>query len=347
MTTSITKTRAAIIIFAALFFAPAALWAKPKLAVMTIVDGTKRLKPSLLDALTDALRGRLAQSDKYVVIDKGRQARALKKLVRSAKRASYKNCYASKCQIPLGQALAADTILRTKISHVGSTYLLNAELVDLAKEAVTGAGQASISIERGMSRDDRLLDAVAIVAAKLVGGSAAMPGPDGSLSPEPAPTGVDPAAHEDPREVQARYEAQRRAILAQQRARTRNRSTRSDRRKRLTYLIYGWTSIASGALAAGAGVYYMTAKVGAERDNADKATSASGIDRAAKAAKSARNTGITMISLGALAGGVGAFLLYVAGKLDKPAKVGAVELDRLPTTGPAPGGWAMSYGGRF
>jgi len=208
---------------------------KAKLAVMTIADATRTLGSSLRDGLTDALRGKLAASGRFIVIDKSRQAAALRKLVKAQKKASYKKCYSSKCQIPLGQALAADTILRTKITRVGSSYLLNAELVDLAKEAVTGAAQAKVRVRPRRSRDDRLLRAVGDIAYKLTdGASGAKPptmppsGVGGGTEPDSVPPGGDDedaaaaaaaqaeadrqAAERRRARIEARYAERRRAM---------------------------------------------------------------------------------------------------------------------------------------
>ncbi|MBW2735751.1 MAG: hypothetical protein JRH20_25475, partial [Deltaproteobacteria bacterium] len=160
---------------------------KTKLAVMTIVDAQKQLSPALIDSLTDTLRTRIAQGSRYIVIDKSRHAQALRQLVKDHKKQSYKNCYDSSCQIPLGRALSADTLLRTKLSRVGSKLVLNAELVDLAKEAVVGAAQASVKAGAGERRDDQLLAAVQGLASQLdsKGRVASAPAP----APSPSPSG--------------------------------------------------------------------------------------------------------------------------------------------------------------
>ncbi|MCA9671319.1 MAG: hypothetical protein KC503_37235 [Myxococcales bacterium] len=366
-----TPAAAALLLSVLLVGAPsAALAKKPKLAVMTIADGTRSLGTTLMDGLTDALRGKLASSGRYIVIDKSRQAAALLKLVKEQKKASYKKCYSSKCQIPLGQALAADTILRTKITRVGSTYLLNAELVDLAKEAVTGAAQASLRVRPRRGRDDRLLRAVGDIAYKLTDGSSGsapptMPpanstGATPTPGTNPEPTGVedDPdagaaaaaAQAEADRQAAARqrtasYQAERRRVLTQQRYRTADYNKR--RRSRTTMLIYGWGAIGAGALGVGLGIYYLTAKASAADDLANQATSSSGIDSALDEAKSARRTGLIFVGLGGAAAAVGAVLLMLAPSLDEPKQVGALQLQKMPTAAPTLGGGLVSWGGRF
>lgn len=126
---------------------------RPKLAVMEIEDKSGKVAPTALEHASDYLRGNLTAAHSFIVIEKGRQAEALKNMVREQKAESYQACYAQSCQIPLGQALAADTILRTTISSLGSQCTLSGELIDLAKEAATGGGIAKFDCtEDGLSK---------------------------------------------------------------------------------------------------------------------------------------------------------------------------------------------------
>jgi hypothetical protein len=142
-----------------------------KLAVMTLEDSTGDLSRQLIDNLTDYLRTQVARRGTFIVIDKGRQAEAIKKIAGDARKESYKECYDEKCQIPLGQALSADTILRVKLTRIGSTYQLNAEVVDLAKEAVDPgmAGLVEIPANPSSGRDDRLLQGMRHIARQIAG----------------------------------------------------------------------------------------------------------------------------------------------------------------------------------
>jgi hypothetical protein len=142
-----------------------------KLAVMTLEDSTGDLSQQLIDNLTDYLRTQVARRGTFIVIDKGRQAEAIKKIAGDARKESYKACYDEKCQIPLGQALSADTILRVKLTRIGSTYQLNAEVVDLAKEAVDPgmAGLVEIPANPSGGRDDRLLQGMRHIARQIAG----------------------------------------------------------------------------------------------------------------------------------------------------------------------------------
>lgn len=143
-----------------------------KLAVMTIENRTgDDLSGQLMDNLTDFLRTQIARRGNFVVIDKSRQAAALKQLVAEERKESYKQCYDKSCQIPLGKALSADTVLRVKITRIGSTYHLSAEMVDLAKEAVDPGKAASVEVpvDPKAGREDRLLNGVRAIARQIAG----------------------------------------------------------------------------------------------------------------------------------------------------------------------------------
>jgi len=135
-----------ILVFLGIFLMGALLMAtevrKPKIAVMEIEDTAQRFDAALIENATEILRSKLTATGRFVVIDKSRQHEKLKSLIKEEKRESYKECYDQKCQIPLGQALAADTILRSSISCINQNCVLSSELVDLAKEAAIRGGSA-------------------------------------------------------------------------------------------------------------------------------------------------------------------------------------------------------------
>ena len=112
---------------------------KQILAVMEFEDLSGKLPPEMLSGATEYIRSEFVNSNKFVVIAKERQEKAM---IAEMKKESYKACNDKNCQIPLGQALSADTILRTTISFFGGAYTITSELIDLAKEAtVIGAKQ--------------------------------------------------------------------------------------------------------------------------------------------------------------------------------------------------------------
>jgi Peptidoglycan-synthase activator LpoB len=325
--------------------------AKPKVAVMELSDQTRSVNAGLRESLTDALRSNLAQSGRFVVIDKGRQAAALKRLVAEQKKESYKACYASSCQIPLGQALAADTVLRTKLTRVGSSYLLIGELVDLAKEAVTHAAQVRIRAQPKAGRDDRLLDGLTRLGAQLTGSSARIT-PRPTRRPtyrRPAPTPEQLEARRQRQEAYQRNREERRRRSAEARQQRQiEHEQRKVRRSRSTRMIYGWMFIGSAAALGGLGAYYATAKASDAADLADTATSPSALKTAADDVRASQTAGFVMLGLAAASAAIGAYLLLTIPSLEQqPMKVGDVELDRLPSGGPTADGAALSWGGRF
>lgn len=147
-----------------LFFSTLVLFAndddKLKLAVMEFEDLSGKLSPQMLSGATEYMRGAFVSSNKYVVIAKERQE---KEMIKEMKRESYKSCNDKNCQIPLGQALSADTILRTTINFFGGVYTITSELIDLAKEAtVSGAKQNFDGSEKSLMQAlDRIVVQIA------------------------------------------------------------------------------------------------------------------------------------------------------------------------------------------
>jgi len=113
---------------------------KKIVAVMEIVDDAGSMSVKDLSNATNILRGRLAATNCFVVIDKTRQEERLSRIMMEGKLSSRDACIDESCQIPLGRALAADSILRATVACLGEHCELSVELVDLEKEAaVTGA----------------------------------------------------------------------------------------------------------------------------------------------------------------------------------------------------------------
>ena len=135
-----------------------ALKAGAVLAVMDIEDTSGSVDKKWLDNAGEMLRGKLSATGYFVVIDKSRQQAKLKQLVRDQKKESYMACYDQQCQVPLGQALAADSILRTTISCLGDACMLSSELVDLEKEAAVSGGTADF--DNSASELKRAIDSV-------------------------------------------------------------------------------------------------------------------------------------------------------------------------------------------
>lgn len=133
---------------------------RPIVAVMDIEDQSGDLKQATVETLTDYLRALLAGSGRFMVVDKGRQQETRVKLVKDLREESYKPCYDRSCQIPLGQALAADSVLATNVMRLGNTYIVRSELVDLAKGASVAGGTAKCDALPRKGLEDRLATAL-------------------------------------------------------------------------------------------------------------------------------------------------------------------------------------------
>ena len=132
---------------------------KPKLAVMDFEDKSGKLSPKMLSSATEYMRSAFVSTNKYVVIAKERQEKAM---IKEMKKESYKSCNDKNCQIPLGKALSADTILRTTINFFGG-YNITSELIDLEKEAtVRGAKDKFDGSEKSLIQ---ALDRIAVQIA--------------------------------------------------------------------------------------------------------------------------------------------------------------------------------------
>ena len=164
---------------------------KPKVAVMTLEDQSGTLSASFRRGLTEYLRTRLNATKKFVIIARSRQSEKLQELIEKQKKESYKACYDKSCQIPLGKALSADSVVRLQVSELAGSYVVSADRIDLAKEASVGGGYAECEVNPKRGRDKRLKEAMASVARQLAGAGARPPDRGGDGSPAPPPPPVD------------------------------------------------------------------------------------------------------------------------------------------------------------
>jgi hypothetical protein len=157
----------------------------PVVAVFELEDATNRPR-RLIASLTDYLRVKLAETQKLKVVDKGDQEAQLKKIIRSEKKRSYKACMDQSCQIPLGKELAADKILRGKVTRFGKSYVIAIEMIDLATGASAGAAS-----EKSAGTEEELMGSVERVAKSITA----------SVAPkeELASATVDPPPEEKPK----------------------------------------------------------------------------------------------------------------------------------------------------
>ena len=122
----------ALVLFCAFFKMFAEDDEKLRLAVMEFEDRSGKIPKQTLSDATEYVRASIISSNTYIVISKERQEQAM---IKEMKKESYKACNDKNCQIPLGQALSADTIMRTTITFFGGVYTISSELIDLEKEA--------------------------------------------------------------------------------------------------------------------------------------------------------------------------------------------------------------------
>lgn len=134
---------------------------QPVVAVLPMRVDAGGPSPGVAAAFADLIRARLAQAG-VLVIDRGAQEAALAALILDEKAASYAACVDEACQIPLGRALAATHLLRTKVSALEGTWHLTGEVVDLSREVIVDA----VSMRLPAS-NDALLEAVDGVAGGL------------------------------------------------------------------------------------------------------------------------------------------------------------------------------------
>ena len=134
---------------------------KLKLAVMEFEDLSGKLSKKMLSVATEQIRSKFVASNKFIVIAKERQENAM---IKEMKKESYKACNDKNCQIPLGQALSADTILRTTITFFGGTYTITSELIDLEKEATTQGAEATFD-----GSEKSLKEAISSIVAQIAG----------------------------------------------------------------------------------------------------------------------------------------------------------------------------------
>ena len=122
----------ALVLFCAFFKMFAEDDEKLRLAVMEFEDRSGKISKQTLSDATEYVRASIISSNTYIVISKERQEQ---EMIKEMKKESYKACNDKNCQIPLGQALSADTIMRTTITFFGGIYTISSELIDLEKEA--------------------------------------------------------------------------------------------------------------------------------------------------------------------------------------------------------------------
>ena len=229
------------------------------LAVMEFEDRSGTLSEKTLSDAAEYLRSAFANSNKFLLIAKERQEKAM---INEMKKESYKACNDKNCQIPLGQALSADTILRTTINFFGGIYTITSEFIDLAREATVIAAKQKFD---GSERS--LMEALDKIEEKITGytkdnevignnqeNKEVMPvapaAPVEVKNPEPAEEKpAEPAAETKPQEEPVKEETPKEEPAKEEPAKEK-----ADLNTYRPYKIAGISLIAAGAAVAAAGV---------------------------------------------------------------------------------------------
>jgi hypothetical protein len=130
---------------------------KPIIVVFTIQQAKKiKLTPRTLSTLSDYLSTRLAATGAFQVVPR----EEIRKRLREQKKASYRECYDTSCQIELGRELAAQKSLATQLMVIGKKCVLTSNLYDLKRAATERGATASggCTEESLMGSIDALVD---------------------------------------------------------------------------------------------------------------------------------------------------------------------------------------------
>lgn len=119
--------------------------AAPVAAVLEIEDKAGKFEKQVLWDATDYLRTKLVSGGKFVVVDKTAQAAKLKELVKKGKKESHGEAVDAAFQIPLGKALAAQLLLRPRITSFAGKFTFAVEIISIEKEAVVGGASAEFA----------------------------------------------------------------------------------------------------------------------------------------------------------------------------------------------------------
>ena len=153
--------------------------AQPVAAVMEIEDKSGKFEKQVLWDATDYFRTKLVSGGKFVVIDKTKQAAKVKELAKKSKKASHGAEVDAASQIPLGKALAAQVLIRPRITSFAGKFTFSVEIISIEKEAVIGGASAEFA------GDEAGLAAAMEKVAGELGGTA-----PGIAAPAPADGGA-------------------------------------------------------------------------------------------------------------------------------------------------------------
>jgi TolB-like protein len=129
--------------------------------------------------LTNIIIDELVKNGKYTVIDRANRDKIL-----SEQGFQQSGCAGDQCVVEMGQLLGVGKIVVGAIGHLGSTYLVNLQLINVQTGAVESSSSETCKCEL-----DGLIQTVRVATVKLVGGSAGTASTSSANKPEaPKPT---------------------------------------------------------------------------------------------------------------------------------------------------------------
>ncbi|HSA32245.1 MAG TPA: CARDB domain-containing protein [bacterium] len=163
-----------LFIVAVLLFAVVLRAAAPVAAVMEIEDKSGKFEKQVLWDATDYFRTKLVSGGKFVVVDRTKQADKVKELAKKGKKESHGETVDTTYQIPLGKALAAQVLLRPRITSFAGKFTFAVEIISIEKEAVIGGASAEFAgDETGLAA--AMEKVAAEIGGKAQGGDTAAP----------------------------------------------------------------------------------------------------------------------------------------------------------------------------
>jgi protein-disulfide isomerase len=130
----------------------------PVVAVFNIETQRVRLSASILGSLSDYWAAQIASSGAFRVVPRDQ----LKQRLGKQKIESYRVCYSQKCQIEIGQELAAQKSLAAQIMKIGKQCVVTATLYDLRKATTERAATVE-----GACTEEALMASLKTAAQKL------------------------------------------------------------------------------------------------------------------------------------------------------------------------------------
>lgn len=122
------------------------------------VDARTEMDEKTLDALTEYLVTKLAETGRYRVVPRDE----LRRRLLDQKKASYEECVDESCRIELGKAVAAELAMSTRLLRVGTECALSSTVYDVRTETTEFGATVRTSCDEA-----RLMDGVDQLIRKL------------------------------------------------------------------------------------------------------------------------------------------------------------------------------------